>query len=341
MTAEDLEEKLRNVDTGVCRYPLEKCKELIPVIERINALKREQNAVLLAHTYVSPEIIYGVADHVGDSYFLARKARESTAETIVFSAVRFMAETAKILSPEKRVIHPNDNGGCTLADSISGEEVRELRKRYPDYTFVCYINTTAAVKAECDVCVTSGNVYKIVEHLDNDKIYFLPDKLMAQNLIQHLQAHGIKKTVLSSAGVCYVHEGYSPEMIDYVRLQHGEVSVAVHPECSPEVVAKADFVGSTAGIYNHVRDTNHNRYLLVTECGLSARVQAEIPGKKVVGSCTFCRYMQANSLQKIAEALESGGHQYDIELDPEVSKRASRCIERMFEEAEKKVSKPK
>jgi len=195
ITAEELYETLHNIKVGgtVCHYSLKKCKELVPIVNEIRELKEEKNAVVLVHSYVSPEIIYGVGDYVGDSYALSKNALETKADTIVFAAVRFMGETAKILNPEKNVLIPGQLDGCTLADSITAEQVRALRKEFPEHTFVCYINTTAEVKAECDVCVTSANVYTIIENIPNDKIYFLPDKLMGQNLVREMETRGVKK----------------------------------------------------------------------------------------------------------------------------------------------------
>ena len=195
ITVEQLYEKLKPIRVGspLCEFTLEHCQQLHPVIAQIEQLKREKNAIILAHNYVAPEILYGVADHTGDSYGLAKVARDSDAEVIVFPAVRFMAETAKILNPNKTVIDPNPDGGCSLADGISAGDVRRLRKEFPDHTFVCYINTTAEVKALCDVCVTSSNVYHIVETIDNDNIYFLPDKLMAMNVVEYLNDKGVEK----------------------------------------------------------------------------------------------------------------------------------------------------
>lgn len=195
ITPEELYQTLQNVKVGgtVCIYSRKKCEELVPLINEINTLKKEQNAVILAHSYVSPEIVYGVADFVGDSYALSKDAMSTPAKKIIFAAVRFMGDTAQILNPEKEVLIPGLLDGCTLADAINGEQVRQLRKEFPDYTFVCYINTTAEVKAECDVCVTSANVYDIVQRIPNDKIYFLPDKLMGQNLVNELQRRGVKK----------------------------------------------------------------------------------------------------------------------------------------------------
>ncbi|NIQ01433.1 MAG: quinolinate synthase NadA, partial [Nitrospinaceae bacterium] len=195
ITAEALYEKLKDIQVGspFCRFTPEVCRDLLPVIQRIEELKREKNAVLLAHNYVAPQILYSVADHTGDSFGLSKTARDSEADVIVFAAVRFMAETAKILNPDKTVLDPNPDGGCSLADGITGSDVRRLRRRFPDHTFVCYINTTAEVKAECDVCVTSSNVYTILEKIENDRIYFLPDRLMGENLINHLKSRGVTK----------------------------------------------------------------------------------------------------------------------------------------------------
>ena len=175
VTAEKLYEKLKDIHVGnpICQFTKENCELLLPTIERIEKLKREKNAIILAHNYVAPQIFYSVADYTGDSYGLSKKAKESDADVIVFAAVRFMAETAKILNPEKIVLDPNPNGGCSLADGITDADVINLRQQFPDHTFVCYINTTASVKAQCDVCVTSSNVYKIIEKIPNDKIYFL------------------------------------------------------------------------------------------------------------------------------------------------------------------------
>jgi len=338
MEATELHQQLKHVDTGVCRYTLEKCEEFMPSIAKIRELKKKHNAIILAHTYVNPEIIYGVADEVGDSYYLSKKALESDAEMIFFVSVRFMAETAKILSPSKRVFQTSSNGGCSLADSITGEQVAELRRRHPEHTFICYINTTAEVKAQCDISVTSSNVYGIIENLENDKVFFLPDRLMAQNVIGYLKAKGVEKEILYSDGSCYVHETYDPEMIDYLRVQNPGLSVAVHPECAPGVTGKADYVGSTSGIHEHVRTSDHASYLLVTECGLSSRLRVEHPEKKIVGSCTFCRYMQANTLETLAETMESLDPQMEILLDQDVMSKARTCIDRMFEETDRQLS---
>lgn len=332
-TAQDLYEKLKNIRVGspLCEFTLERCERLLPAIRRIEELKKEKNAIILAHNYVAPEIVYGVADHVGDSYGLSKKARESDADVIVFSAVRFMAETAKILNPGKTVIDPNPNGGCSLADGIREADVKRLRKEYPGYAFVCYINTTAHVKAQCDVCVTSSNVYDIIEKIDNENIYFLPDKLMGQNVIQYLKEKGVKKNIAVYEGTCYVHEEYEPESIDFARRNFEGVEVLAHPECHPGVVEKADYIGSTSGMLDHVRKSSGKTFILLTECGLTGILQSEFPDKKFVGTCTMCKYMKSNSLDNIVRALEDPRPQNVIEIPADVLQKARRTIDRMFE----------
>lgn len=336
LSANQLYEKLKDIKVGspLCRFTEDLCADLLPVISRIEELKREKNAIILAHNYVAPQILYSVADHTGDSYGLSKKARESQADVIVFAAVRFMAETAKILNPGKTVLDPNPDGGCSLADGINAGDVRRLRAQYPEHTFVCYINTTAAVKALCDVCVTSSNVYTIVERIENDKIFFLPDRLMGENVINHLQKRGIRKNIEVYDGTCYVHEEYAPESIDQVRGNYPGVEILVHPECNSGVVAKADYVGSTTGMLDHVRSSGSDKFFLLTECGLTGILQSEFPKKEFVGTCTTCRYMKSNSLEDILHTLENPRPASIIELDPEVQAKALHCVERMFHYAE-------
>ena len=257
-SASDLFDSLKHIKLGgnTCLYTLEKCEELVPIVNNILTLKKEKNAIILAHSYVVPDIIHTVSDYVGDSYELSKRAKESQADTIIFSAVRFMAESAKLLNPEKTVIAPSEPNGCSLADSITGQDVKNLRKQYPNYTFVCYINTTADVKAECDVCVTSSNAYKIVELIPNQHIYFLPDKLMGKNIKNELEKRGIDKQIKFWEGTCYVHEEYSPEMIEYIRLQYPDVKVLAHPECDESIIQESDFVGSTSQMINEVKAAN-------------------------------------------------------------------------------------
>lgn len=334
-SAKDLYEKLKNIDVDhpLCSYTFEKCQRLFPFVDAIRKLKIEKNALILAHSYVHPDIIYGVADHCGDSYGLAKAAKETQAKTIVFPSVRFMAETAKILNPSKTVIDPNPNGGCSLADSIDARTVLQLREKYPSHTFVCYINTTAAVKAGCDVCVTSSNVYTIIEKIPNDKIYFLPDRLMAQNVKNYLREKKIDKELLYTEGTCYVHEQFEPRKLDFFKAQHPQLKILAHPECNPEVVAKADVVCSTTGMIDYVKVHQEDRipFLLLTECGIASRLQAENKGVKLIGSCSMCRYMRSNSLEGIYRALKNPTPEQIIEIDPMVLKEAQKCINAMFE----------
>ena len=336
VTAEKLYEKLKAIHVGnpICQFTKENCELLLPAIERIEKLKHEKNAIILAHNYVAPQIFYSVADYTGDSYGLSKKAKESDADVIVFAAVRFMAETAKILNPKKLVLDPNPNGGCSLADGITNTDVINLRQQFPDHTFVCYINTTASVKAECDVCVTSSNVYKIIEKIPNDKIYFLPDKLMGENVIQNLKKKGVKKNIKLWEGTCYVHEEYQPENIDQVRKNFNGIEVLVHPECSSAVVNKADYIGSTSQMLNHVRKSDLDSFFLLTECGLTGVLQSEFPQKTFAGGCTMCKYMKSNSLEDILNVLENPSPKNIIKIDLDTQKRALQCVNRMFEYAD-------
>ncbi|MCA9398490.1 MAG: quinolinate synthase NadA [Candidatus Omnitrophica bacterium] len=332
ITAEELYQALKNVKVGkdVCQYSLKKCEELVPLINEIRDLKEQKNAVILVHSYVTPEIIYGVGDYVGDSYALSKNAMETNAKTIVFAAVRFMGETAKILNPEKDVLIPGLEDGCTLADSITAEDVRRLRKEFPEHTFVCYINTTAEVKAECDVCVTSSNVYTIAENIPNDKIYFLPDKLMGQNLRNELIKRGIKKDIQFYHGTCYVHEEYDAEQIFKIRTEYPDAEIISHPECNEEVVKNSDYVGSTAQLLDYMKTAKAKEFLMLTECGLSGRLQVEFPDKRLVGSCTLCRYMKSNTLEDILRVLKNPTERDRVIINPEVQESALSCINAMF-----------
>ncbi len=332
ITSQQLYNKLKDIQVGspLCRFTEQSCENLLPIIQRIEKLKKEKNAIVLAHNYVAPQILYSVADHTGDSYGLAKRARESSAEIIVFASVRFMAETAKILNPDKIVLDPNPEGGCTLSDGITAEDVKNLRRKFPNHTFVCYINTTAEVKALCDTCVTSSNAYRVIERIENDKIYFLPDRLMGENIRKYLKEKGVEKDIALYNGTCYVHEDYQPESVDQVRDNFFGVKILVHPECKPSVVDKADYVGSTSGMLNYVRGSDRKKFFLLTECGLTGILESEFPDRQFVGTCMTCRYMKANSLEHILHALEKPTSSNIIDLDPEVQTNALRCVEKMF-----------
>lgn len=332
LTAEQLFEKLKNIRLGgtVCQYSLRKCEELVPLINEINDLKEEKNAVILTHSYISPEIIYGVSDFVGDSYKLSKDALSTTAKTIVFVAVRFMGETAKILNPEKEVLIPAVLDGCSLADSINADTVKKLRQQYPDYTFICYINTTAQVKAECDITVTSANVYKVAKDVPNDKVYFLPDKFMGQNLKNYMERQGIKKDIKFFTGTCYVHEDYTMDDIFKVRLEYPDAKIVSHPECNAAIIDHSDFVGSTEQMLGYMKQTSTKQFLMLTECGLSARLQSEFPDKQLVGSCTMCKYMKSNTLADILRSLKNPSAKDRVVLDEPTRLKALKTIEAMF-----------
>lgn len=333
MNSNDLYNALRHIKIGknIPLYTQEYCETLVPLINDINQLKREKNAIILAHSYVNPEILHAVADFTGDSFELSKQAKTTDADIIVFSAVKFMAETAKLLNPNKVVLVPSKVNGCSLADSITASEVRALKSTHPEYTFICYINTSAGVKAECDVTVTSSNVYDIVANHPNQYIYFLPDKLMAQNIILEMECRNIQKTIKYTDGSCYVHEEYTSDMIDYIRLKNPNVSVVCHPECSSDIINSSDFVGSTSQMIRYVETTNAPAYFLLTECGLSSRLQLEYPEKQFIGTCTLCRYMKSNSLNQIKRVLQSPDPQDIISIEPTIQARASDCINAMFE----------
>jgi quinolinate synthase len=336
MTINSLFEKLNKIKFGEMpeEHLRKLCEHYFPVIKEIENLKKETDTVILAHSYVKSNIIYSVADYVGDSYELSKNAREAGQKRIVFAAVRFMGETAKILSPDKDVLIPGKDPACSLADSITGEDVRKLREENPDYAFLCYINTTADVKAQCDACVTSSNVYDIVEKYPSDKIYFVPDKLMGQNIIEEMEKRGVKKDIKIWSGTCYVHEEYDPELVKALRTKYDDLTVMVHPECGPSVLEQADFVGSTSQLYNFIRKRDSGHFLMLTECGLISRIEAEMPEKHFVGTCSLCKYMKSNTLEDILRVLKNPMAEDYIQIEPEIREKALISINRMFEIAE-------
>jgi len=337
-TAEKLYDKLKSVESGTSGpYSKERCEQMASLVDEINRLKKEKNAVILAHSYVHPDIIYGVADFSGDSYQLSKDAKNSDADLIIFVAVKFMAETAKALSPQKEVRIPSRLNGCSLADCITGADVRRLKKENPGLTFVCYINTSAEVKAECDVCVTSSNVYNIVERIPSDKIFFLPDKLMGENVQDEMKKRGVQKEIRLYEGNCYVHAEYDAGRVSRLRKQYPEIKILSHPECSRDIIEQSDFVSSTTGLMDYMRrDASGSAYLLLTECGLAGRAQVEMPGKTFIGPCLECKYMKSNSLEDIRRVLVSPGPEDIVEVSPEVREGSLRCIDAMFHYAEKK-----
>jgi quinolinate synthase len=295
-----------------------------PYVEAINRLKEQRNAIILAHNYQTPEIYHCVADFVGDSLALAREAVEVDAEVIVLAGVHFMAETAKLLNPAKTVIIPDSGAGCSLADSITGADVRLLRQKYPGVPVVTYVNTSAEVKAECDICCTSGNALKVVESLGTDRVIFLPDEYLARYV-----ASQTKVEVIMWRGHCEVHERFTGQEIADYRKAYKDVVVIAHPECPPDVLDVVDFVGSTAGMLDYVGTKRPKRVLMVTECSMSDNVAAEYPDVEFVRPCNLCPHMKKITLPKILESLETLSP--TVEIDPAVAVRARRAVERMLE----------
>ena len=313
------------------KWNIETCREIAPLTLEINRLKQEKNAVILTHSYVEPEVIYGVGDFKGDSYYLADMARQAKAAVIVFAGVVFMAETAKILSPDALVLVPDRDSGCSLADSISGDDVRSMKSLYPDAAVVCYINCTAEVKAESDVCVTSSNVYDIVAGLPEKRILFVPDRLMADNVRKEMANRGVDKEIISSDGTCVVHEEFTAAQIAEARQTFPGLKIVAHPECTSEVAELSDFLGSTGEMMKYVKSTDAPYYLMLTECGLVGRLAIEDPEKNFIGGCRLCPYMKMNSLLKIRDALLDPQPDQVITMDEVLRQRAAHCIERMFE----------
>lgn len=333
--ANRLLKSLMHVECEASRsWNFDACREIAPLTLEINELKKETGAVILAHSYVEPEIIYGVADFAGDSYMLSMKAKEAAAERIVFSGVVFMAETAKILSPEAEVVVPDRGSGCSLADSLTGAQLRDLKKLYPEAGVVCYINSSAEVKAECDVCVTSSNVYKIVASLPQKQVLFVPDRLMAENIRVEMKKRGIDKEIVSSDGTCIVHDHFDPEAIATARQKFPGLKVVSHPECTLDVTSRSDYVGSTGGMMQYVKTTEAPYFMMLTECGLVERIEVESPSKRFISGCKLCPYMKLNSLEKIRDVLIKPRLEQVIRMDEDLRLRALRSIERMFEIAE-------
>jgi len=334
MTGEELYRKLGRtpLQLALGLYDLPNCEVMASQMAEIAALKKSRNAVVLAHYYVPQEIMLGAADFVGDSYGLSLDAMRTSADVIVFAAVRFMAETAKILNPEKKVLVPGTDPACSLADSVTAERVRALRKQYPDHAFVCYINTTADVKAQCDVCVTSSNVVDICARIPNDKIVFVPDRLMGQNVVDFLKSRGIQKEiVLYPEGACHVHERFDHGMVKLFRERVPGIQVLAHPECDPAVIAQAHFVGSTSQIISHIQKYQQPQKLLVlTECGLVSSLVSDFPQHQFLGSCQMCQYMKSNSLEGVLRVLRDPQPADEVTLDPVIMVQARRCIDAMF-----------
>jgi len=295
-----------------------------PVIARIDRLRQQRNAIILGHNYMTPEIFHGVSDVVGDSLALARAAADTDADVIVLCGVHFMAETAKLLNPEKTVLLPDLRAGCSLAESITPEDVRELRRQHPGVPVVTYVNTSAAVKAECDVCCTSSNAVEVVESLGAERVLFVPDEYLARWVATQTDVE-----IIPWHGHCEVHERFGAA--DIADLRHaggGEIAVIAHPECPPDVLDAADFVGSTSAMIGYVRRERPPRVALITECSMSDNVAVELPDVEFIRPCNLCPHMKRITLAGIACSLERMEHA--IEIPPAVAERARESVERML-----------
>lgn len=315
-----LYEKLRSL--GWTRYA---CELLAPTTLEINQLKKEQDALILAHSYQTPDIMYGIGDFVGDSYDLSRKAAEHPARKIIFCSVYFMGETAKLLNPDKEVLVPRP-AKCSLADAVSAEQVRELRKKHPDAGVVCYVNTYAAVKAECDTCCTSSNVAAVVEAMPQNEIIFVPDKLMGLNL-----RNMTSKKIIPWEGTCVVHEEFNEHSIAHIRKQFPGVKVLAHPECSPSIVDLADYAAGTTAMLKYVQESSAETFMLVTECGLADRLKAEFSDKEIVGTCILCPYMKEITIDDVLKALKNPSPEQVVDIPSDIADRARASLDRMFE----------
>ena len=295
-----------------------------PYVKAINELKKERNAVILAHNYMTPEIFHCIADFVGDSLQLAKEAAATDAEIIVQCGVHFMAETSKLLNPDKTVLIPDMGAGCSLAASITGADVRALREAYPGVPVVAYVNTSADVKAEVDICCTSSNAVKIVESLNAPKVIFLPDEYLAKYVASKTDVE-----IIAWKGHCVVHERFTPEELRSAREAEPGLKIIAHPECPPDVLAEADFTGSTSGMIKWVEDNQPKKVMMVTECSMSDNVAVENPKVEFIRPCNLCPYMKRITLPKILESLVY--MKEEIVIPSDVAEKARRSVERMVE----------
>lgn len=293
-----------------------------PYIKAINDLKREKNAVILAHNYMTPEIFHGVGDFMGDSLQLAIEAGRTDADVIVQCGVHFMAETSKLMNPQKTVLIPDPKAGCSLASSITAEDVRALRAAYPGVPIVTYVNTSASVKAECDICCTSANAVKVVESLNSPRVLLIPDEYLSRYVATQTDVE-----IIAWKGHCEVHERFTGEELRRYRETDPGLKIIAHPECPPDVIEAADFTGSTSGMIKWVTDHQPSRVVLVTECSMADNVTAEAPKTEFVRPCNLCPHMKRISLPKILDSLLY--MKEEVTVDPNVAARARLAVERM------------
>ena len=293
-----------------------------PYIHRINQLKKEKNAIVLAHNYQTPEIYHGIADVAADSLALAIEASKTTADIIVMAGVHFMAETSKLMSPEKKVLLPDMAAGCSLSSSITGKDVRLLKEKYPGVPVVSYVNTSADVKAETDICCTSANAVKIVESLGVKKVIFLPDDYLAKYVASQTNVE-----IIAWKGICMVHNQFTEKEIHDIRAKNPGIKIIAHPECPPDVIKASDFAGSTGGMIKYVEDNQPKKVMMVTECSMSDNIQVENPNVEFIRPCNLCPHMKRITLPKILDCLEN--ETGEIIMDKEIIEKARIPVERM------------
>tara|TARA_Y200000002_G_scaffold226201_1_gene186711 strand:- start:137 stop:1126 length:990 start_codon:yes stop_codon:yes gene_type:complete len=293
-----------------------------PYIHRINQLKKEKNAIVLAHNYQTPEIYHGISDVAADSLALAIEAAKTKADIIVMAGVHFMAETSKLMSPEKKVLLPDMNAGCSLSSSITGKDVRLLKEKYPGVPVVSYVNTSAEVKAETDICCTSANAVKIVESLGVKKVIFLPDDYLAKYVASQTNVE-----IIAWKGICMVHDQFNEKEINDIREKNPGIKIIAHPECPPEVIKASDFAGSTGGMINYVKNNQPQKVMMVTECSMSDNIQVENPNVEFIRPCNLCPHMKKITLPKILDCLEN--ETGEIIMDKETIEKARVPVERM------------
>jgi quinolinate synthase len=333
----EVEKEARRLESRIAqpqRWGLEMCQMIAPLTLEINRLKKERNAVILAHSYQTPDIVYGVADEVGDSYGLSKKAMAAPQSTIVFSSVRFMAETAKILNPGKTVLIPEPTAGCSLADGITAQDVLRLRREHPGVPVMCYVNTTAAVKAVCDVTCTSANYLAIAKRLPGDELIFVPDRFMGAHLQKELAG---QKTVHIHSGECEVHVRFDAESARAWREQAAaegrSLVILAHPECDPKVLMEADYVGSTEKMMEYARKLESEGrvdVMPITECGTADRMRAELPNLNIYGACVQCPHMKKTSLASILQVLQSPRPDQVVQIPASELAGARRSLDEMF-----------
>lgn len=318
------------------KYDLASCRFFAPLTLEINKLKKEIGTVILAHYYCAPEIVYGVADFRGDSYALSKKAAEAKEDIIIFCGVSFMAQTAKIVNPSKRVFLPALWAGCSLADSVTAQDVVNLKKQYPGVAVICYINSTAEVKAECDICVTSANVYDIVGKTPSETVIFLPDICMAENIKIEMLKRGVKKEIIPFGGTCCVHDKYSVEDVHDIRKNNPLAKVICHPECPSTVCALCDYVGSTGGMLKYVKASEAENFAVLSEDGIVNSLEYENPSKHFINISKTCAQMKRNNLTNLLGILKNASVELEIKVDAGLGLRARKSIDNMFKMAETK-----